>query len=524
MEMADCQGSDAPNPAHLAKVQDYLLKTHLILYLISGRTGIREADIKLMSVLRTFRLLENTVFVLNLDLNEHDNLASVTSLTERVQKELEDIAPGSKVFALSALFDLFQQMQNRDSDSLSKKDRTFISVWQETPGLSTVMSNQSEHFQSYFTELAAEKKSSLTLKSGLEKLFWVAPGMNHFLTLSSGIRDRGAEEIKELSQKMTHRRESLEYVVSSLEHTLKGAVDKIKKELRNEVDRFFDVKNGQVVKDTRRFIGNFVHETKEEIKILQNSGGMAAASHFFRLFDAGLNRFLVEDINLQVVAFAGHVKDKVTDHMAATINPFLSLMQDSLKGYQTELSQLGLDTKDVTVLPNYEKDSLAFDPPPIFSATIPYDFRMKARVFIYSGLSKAAKGFENLIRKIFKTPEVKDGTNQFDIQFYRDATALIKDEALKEMSMSFMDFKENFKYSYAFKLIDNLAGKTLADLKNLSKSFVVDVELIGQLVKTEERNREINYAQIDQMNLDVSRILTILESLKAGIFGRQRTE
>ncbi|MBF0477244.1 MAG: hypothetical protein HQK59_15760, partial [Deltaproteobacteria bacterium] len=202
----------------------------------------------------------------------------------------------------------------------------------------------------------------------------------------------------------------------------------------------------------------------------------------------------------------------------------LSLMQDSLKGYQTELSQLGLDTKDVTVLPNYEKDPLAFDPPPIFSATIPYDFRMKARVFIYSGLSKAAKGFENLIRKIFKTPEVKDGTNQFDIQFYRDATALIKDEALKEMSMSFMDFKENFKYSYAFKLIDNLAGKTLTDLKNLSKSFVVDVELLGQMVKTEERNREINYAQIDQMNLDVSRILTILESLKAGIFGRQRTE
>ncbi|MBF0496217.1 MAG: hypothetical protein HQK58_06520, partial [Deltaproteobacteria bacterium] len=158
------------------------------------------------------------------------------------------------------------------------------------------------------------------------------------------------------------------------------------------------------------------------------------------------------------------------------------------------------------------------------SATIPYDFRMKARVFIYSGLSKAARGFENLIRKIFKTPEVKDGTNQFDIQFYRDATALIKEEAMKEMSMSFMDFKENFKYAYAFKLIDSLAGKTLADLKNLSKSFVVDVELISQMVQTEERNREINYAQIDQMNLDVNRILTILESLKAGIFGRQRTE
>ena len=39
IEIADCQGSDSPNPLHLSMIQDYLLKTHLIIYVISSRTG-----------------------------------------------------------------------------------------------------------------------------------------------------------------------------------------------------------------------------------------------------------------------------------------------------------------------------------------------------------------------------------------------------------------------------------------------------------------------------------------------------
>ena len=46
IEIADCQGSDSSNPMHLAMIQDYLLLTHLIVYVISSRTGLRQADIQ----------------------------------------------------------------------------------------------------------------------------------------------------------------------------------------------------------------------------------------------------------------------------------------------------------------------------------------------------------------------------------------------------------------------------------------------------------------------------------------------
>jgi len=39
IEIADCQGSDSPNPLHLAMIQDYLILTHLIIYVIKNRTS-----------------------------------------------------------------------------------------------------------------------------------------------------------------------------------------------------------------------------------------------------------------------------------------------------------------------------------------------------------------------------------------------------------------------------------------------------------------------------------------------------
>ena len=64
IEIADCQGSDSSNPLHLTSIQDYLLRTHLIVYVISSRTGLRQADIKFLSMIKKMGIMENILFVL----------------------------------------------------------------------------------------------------------------------------------------------------------------------------------------------------------------------------------------------------------------------------------------------------------------------------------------------------------------------------------------------------------------------------------------------------------------------------
>ena len=74
LELGDCQGSDSPIPQHLAQVQNYLIGADLVIYVISSRVGLRQADYKFLTDLKRMRLLANCVFVLNLDLNELENL------------------------------------------------------------------------------------------------------------------------------------------------------------------------------------------------------------------------------------------------------------------------------------------------------------------------------------------------------------------------------------------------------------------------------------------------------------------
>ena len=126
IEIADCQGSDSPNPLHLAMIQDYLLLTHLIIYVISSRTGLREADIKFLSMIKKMGIMDNMMFVINCDFSEHDTLYDLEKLIRKVEEELALIKPEPEIYSFSALYHLFK---TRD-DKPSQKDLLRIKQWE----------------------------------------------------------------------------------------------------------------------------------------------------------------------------------------------------------------------------------------------------------------------------------------------------------------------------------------------------------------------------------------------------------
>ena len=83
-EFADCQGSDSANPLHLALIQEYIQLSHLSIYLISSRTGLREADIKVLSIIKKMGILDNIMFVVNCDMSEHESLEDLKSVSDKV--------------------------------------------------------------------------------------------------------------------------------------------------------------------------------------------------------------------------------------------------------------------------------------------------------------------------------------------------------------------------------------------------------------------------------------------------------
>ena len=153
LEVADCQGSDSPNPLHLAMIQDYLLLTHLIIYVISSRTGLRRADIRFLSMIRKMGLAEHILFVVNCDFSEHDSVDGLLPLIERIREEISLIKPSPSIYTLSSLYNLFENT----GSGLSDKDRLRLLQWREEQAFSAFSDRETRRFMTDFDAHASAR-------------------------------------------------------------------------------------------------------------------------------------------------------------------------------------------------------------------------------------------------------------------------------------------------------------------------------------------------------------------------------
>ena len=131
LELADCQGSDSPNPLHFARIQEYLAGCAGVVYVISSRTGIREADLRLLETLRRLELLSRTLFVVNLDLSEHDSLEDRDRVLAQIREQLLPWVEQAEPLVVSALLELLSGESGADTEA----ERLRVALWCKTSPL-----------------------------------------------------------------------------------------------------------------------------------------------------------------------------------------------------------------------------------------------------------------------------------------------------------------------------------------------------------------------------------------------------
>jgi len=123
--------------------QEYLLRTHLIIYLLSSRTGVRQADIKFLSMIRKMGLMENIFFVINCDFNEHESIEGLKNLKENLKFQY--------------LF-RFTDVASRDlRDKLFDRFRVFT---MDISGMAALIDREQADKEKRLTVLKAVKKGS----------------------------------------------------------------------------------------------------------------------------------------------------------------------------------------------------------------------------------------------------------------------------------------------------------------------------------------------------------------------------
>ncbi len=164
--LLDCQGSDAWNAAHGEAVESALLGAHALVYVISSRVGLREADHRLLGTLGNLGLLELTRFVLNVDLGEVRSGADLERVVSSVGQALGELGCTEGPWVFSCLQGLLDRRVLLSPETVSPGERRLLEAWESAAAARAAGSRDCfEAFRSsLWSELRAERERLVILR------------------------------------------------------------------------------------------------------------------------------------------------------------------------------------------------------------------------------------------------------------------------------------------------------------------------------------------------------------------------
>ena len=508
IEIVDCQGSDSPNPLHLAMIQDYLLLTHLIIYVLSSRTGLREADIKFLSIIKKMGIMDNILFVINCDFSEHESIDDLNALIEKVKEELSMIKPDPEIFSISALFNLFK-VQNMN---LSQKDRLRLAQWEKEKELTDFSDLGTERFESFFYNKLTMGSYSLLLKNHLERLSVILSGISHWILVNQNILARDADSTNEVIEKIKHHQKGMNQIKSMIKNTLDGSIQKMKQELKLDIDRYFDVRSGDLLNDIVEFIRSYKVPYQQYEENLKATGFSNTLYLVFQEFRQALDTYMAETVNPEVIRFVREKEIRIREYLDSITGPFDVMVQDAIVEYSSMMGNLGINNSRKSLkriaLPDFDsiKDITGLALPPAV-ASMRYTAKMKTEAVMRLGFYTVVKFFKKLLKKPIQSK------NEQEVLALKDGILRMKRETEKSVVYHFKDYQENIKFQYIYKLIEAASNSLYETLTDRFRAYVADlsniVELINNKLIDKEQASEI-LKEMEQTSMGIDERINII--------------
>lgn len=510
IEIADCQGSDSPNPMHLAMIQDYLLRTHLLVYVISSRTGLRQADIRFLSTIKKMGIIDNTLFVVNCDFSEHETTAGLESLVARVRQELSLIKPEPEVFTLSALYNLFAALPAKE---LPEKDRARLEQWRTEKQFVAFSDDETRRFETIFHGKLSRERFFLLLKNHLERMAVMRAGMDRWLWTNRELMSEDAEGVSDLLRKIDHHQQRMDQIKDLIKSTLGGAADKIKKELRVDIDRFFNTRPGSVLQTTLDTIRQFNIVFENYADSLAASGFSSTLYQVFQEFRQSLDTFMAENINPEIVSFTSRTEKKIKADLEAVAEPYQSMALDAISEYHQTMNDYAMGSAEaggeqLTLLELDDVKKVAGLKLPTSATSMRYSAKVRTEAVVRLGIYSVLK----LFKKAFKKPL----KNEKEEQMLALAAGVkrMKAETESAVLFHFKNYRENFKFQYAFKLVDFAASHLHRTLLERLRAYDIDLNELTRVMETRGDEREQIIALLDRTSAELRKIQLDLEKAR----------
>jgi len=510
IEIADCQGSDSPNPMHLAMIQDYLLWTHMLVYVISSRTGLRQADIRFLSTIKKMGIIDNTLFVVNCDFSEHESTEDLTALVERVKQELSLIKPDPDVFTLSALYNLFAAMPE---EQLPDKDRARMAQWRSEKQFVSLSDKETRCFENAFHGKLTRERFVLLLKNHLERMAVMTAGMDRWIWTNKELMTEDVEGAAEILRKIAGHQKRINQIKDLIKSTLGGASGKIKKDIRRDIDHFFNTRPGSVIQLTLGTIRQFSVIFENYTDSLSSSGFSSTLYQVFQEFRQTIDTFMAETINPEIVRFTAETEKKIKASLEAVAEPYQSMAMDAIAQYHSAMNHYGMESTDSgddrrALLDLGDVKKVTGLKLPSAATSMRYSAKIRTEAVVRLGFYSVLK----LFKKVFKKPLKNEKEEQ--MLALADGVKRMKGETENAIIFHFKNYRENFKFQYVFKLIDFASAHLHSALLETLRAYDTDLTELTQVMETRGGVREGMIALMDNTTADLQKIQLKIEKAR----------
>ena len=501
VEIADCQGSDSPNPLHLAMIQDYLMMAHLTLYVISSRTGLRQADIRFLSMIRKMGIMDTVAFIVNCDFSEHESLDDLTEGVRKIEADLSLLCPEPKLFTFSALFSLMSQMEA----DLSSRDRDRYEHWCRDLEMVAFADRERSRFQEFLEQKIRLEKSHLLLKNHLERLEIVAGGIGNWIAFNRDLLDRDVNGARELVDHAHRQKGRLDRLKQTVKNALDGAVIQAKRDLKNAIDGFFTEREGGVVDGVVQFVRGYRVEMDRYDENLKAAGFAKTLYMVFQEFKQGVDAHMAETVNPMVIRFVRAQEKILTEYLDEIAEPYGAMIDEALKPVTAAVNDEKHDQRAtrsaIRVGPELEaiRKMAGLSLPPA-AATMRYSAQIKTEAVMRFGFYKIV----NLVKKALKKTGDKDHGEQF--LALASGVKRMKRETERSILFNMKDYKENIKYQYMLKLADAAASALYSQVQERFRHHGADLSRLVDLMGEERLDKEKVSASLASMG-EASRVL-----------------
>jgi hypothetical protein len=495
LELGDCQGSDSPVPQHLTQILAFLVKSDLVLYVISSRVGLRQADLTFLAELKRMGLAPHILPLLNLDLGEHTSLEEILDLKERLAQDLTSWQAQPRVYAFSAL-KLLLDRRRAGGEALDHREAALLKLWVTLPKAAAFSDAEADRFEEDLKNGLREVQRRRLAGGSLSQVQMVARGLKEQWELTRDWLRRDLTAIQEMEARLRERRQPLNAALASLGQTLEGAGHHLKKTLRTRVDSLMDPHAGQVGAGMLSFIRDYDPDWPGLLPPGSPSSFRPALYQLFQGFVKDLTHYVTQEVNVSLVEFIRAQEEWLRIELARTGAPLLTSLQEALTLYYREIEALGLAAAPPTLQlaanprpPGLEVPLLTLKPDP--------GWWLAGEVWVRSGVGFLRRPWEAVKRRLGRGMEAEPQARL--LKDLGRALKPIKEWLTEQVKAQLIDYGERLKFQYFLPLVDRWRAEQQSNLEDALGSLAAGLEGVMGTMHLEEEERASRERRLEEL-------------------------